>query len=597
MGQRLPCVRRKLRPARVLTLLLGLLAISSVPFSLRAFFSWGSTSQWEELQGPAPHRTLLSTQVDGNGNLSEDMPQAMPRSASAEANESQGEYPEDLFSLEQRRRGAVVLHMIGMLYMFIALAIVCDEFFVPALTVITEKLAISDDVAGATFMAAGGSAPELFTSVIGVFISHSNVGIGTIVGSAVFNILFVIGMCAVFSKEILNLTWWPLFRDVSFYILGLIMLIVFFLDNYISYWESIALLTAYACYVIFMKYNGQVEMFIKGLINRNQVVEVVEAPPKVSPVAVDDESKVSAKPRLQRGGSSASLHNSLMRNSIFQLMIHTLDPLSEGKFREKASILHKIAKKKCQVEDANGVADKNLPNSSNVEVEVSPPLNGTAGQEGDTGEEDEEDDQPLSLSWPETCRKRFTYLFILPIVFPLWITLPDVRKPTSKKFFPITFLGAICWIAAFSYLMVWWAHQVGETIGITEEIMGLTMLAAGTSIPDLITSVIVARKGLGDMAVSSSVGSNIFDITVGLPFPWLLYSLINGLKPIVVSSNGLFCAIVLLFLMLLFVIISIAACKWKMSKLLGFIMFLLYLVFLVVSVMLEDKIIVCPVSI
>lgn len=57
--------------------------------------------------------------------------------------------------------------------------------------------------------------------------------------------------------------------------------------------------------------------------------------------------------------------------------------------------------------------------------------------------------------------------------------------------------------------------QVGETMGISEEIMGLTILAAGTSIPDLITSVIVARKGLGDMAVSSSVGSNIFDITVG----------------------------------------------------------------------------------
>ncbi|XP_066515931.1 sodium/potassium/calcium exchanger 2-like isoform X1 [Hoplias malabaricus] len=606
MGQRLPRVRRKLQAIRVLALLLGLLAISSVPFSLRAFFSWGSASQWEELQGPAPHRTLLSAQVGSHDNLSEDVPEAMRSSAPAEANESQGEYPEDLFTLEERRRGAVVLHMIGMLYMFIALAIVCDEFFVPALTVITEKLVISDDVAGATFMAAGGSAPELFTSVIGVFISHSNVGIGTIVGSAVFNILFVIGMCAVFSKEILNLTWWPLFRDVSFYILGLIMLIVFFLDNYISYWESITLLLAYATYVLFMKFNSSVEGMVKGLMNRNQVVEVVEPQPK-------------AKPRLQRGGSSASLHNSLMRNSIFQLMIHTLDPLSEefadselgtygklkyyhsmteeGKFREKASILHKIAKKKCQVEDANGVADKNLPNSSSVEVEVCPPLNGTAGQEGDTGEEDEEEDQPLSLAWPETCRKRFTYLFLLPIVFPLWITLPDVRKPTSKKFFPITFLGAICWIAGFSYLMVWWAHQVGETIGITEEIMGLTILAAGTSIPDLITSVIVARKGLGDMAVSSSVGSNIFDITVGLPFPWLLYSLVNGLKPITVSSNGLFCAIVLLFLMLLFVIISIAACKWKMSKLLGFIMFLLYIVFLVVSVMLEDKIIVCPVSI
>lgn len=72
--------------------------------------------------------------------------------------------------------------MFGLMYMFIALAIVCDEFFVPALGVITEKLDISEDVAGATFMAAGGSAPEFFTSVIGVFIAQNNVGIGTIVG-------------------------------------------------------------------------------------------------------------------------------------------------------------------------------------------------------------------------------------------------------------------------------------------------------------------------------------------------------------------------------------------------------------------------------
>uniref|UniRef100_A0A3B5LEJ9 Sodium/calcium exchanger membrane region domain-containing protein n=1 Tax=Xiphophorus couchianus TaxID=32473 RepID=A0A3B5LEJ9_9TELE len=583
-------LRKKLRPVRVLGLVFSLVALSAVSISALSRSSDGLSEPslpQVDLQQSAPHRTLLFTPHQGDPNVSVDMPIAMK--STADDNETQGEYPQDLFSLEERRQGAVVLHMFGMIYMFIALAIVCDEFFVPALTVITEKLTISDDVAGATFMAAGGSAPELFTSIIGVFISHSNVGIGTIVGSAVFNILFVIGMCAIFSKEILNLTWWPLFRDVSFYILDLIMLIIFFLDNIITIWESVTLLSAYAAYVIFMKFNSTVEGFVKGCMHKNQVVEV-EVQPK-------------ARPRLQRGGSSASLHNSLMRNSIFQLMIHTLDPLSEGKFREKASILHKIAKKKCQVEDsekANGVAsraEKNLPNSSSVEVEVTPPMNGTAGQEGETAEDEEEEDQPLSLSWPESNRKRFTYLLIMPIVLPLWLTLPDVRKTSSKKFFPVTFLGAICWIAGFSYLMVWWAHQVGETIGITEEIMGLTILAAGTSIPDLITSVIVARKGLGDMAVSSSVGSNIFDITVGLPFPWLLWSMFRGFIPVQVSSNGLFCAIVLLFLMLLFVIISIAACKWRMSKLLGFIMFMLYFVFLVVSVMLEDRVISCPVSV
>ncbi|XP_069026470.1 sodium/potassium/calcium exchanger 2-like isoform X3 [Embiotoca jacksoni] len=606
------CLRKKLRPVRILGFVFSLVAFSAVSFSALTWSSGGVREPalpQESLHQSAPHRTLLFTQNKWDPNVSADMPIAMK--STADSNESHGEYPRDLFTREERRQGAVALHMFGMIYMFIALAIVCDEFFVPALTVITEKLTISDDVAGATFMAAGGSAPELFTSIIGVFISHSNVGIGTIVGSAVFNILFVIGMCAIFSKEILNLTWWPLFRDVSFYIMDLIMLIIFFLDNIISMWESITLLSAYGAYVIFMKCNSTMEGFVKGCMNKNQVVEV-EVQPK-------------NRPRLQRGGSSASLHNSLMRNSIFQLMIHTLDPLSEefadselgtygklkyyhsmteeGKFREKASILHKIAKKKCQVEDsekANGVAsrsDKNLPNSSSVEVEVTPPMNGTAGQEGETAEDEEEEDQPLSLSWPESNRKRLTYLLIIPIVLPLWLTLPDVRKTSSKKFFPITFLGAICWIAAFSYLMVWWAHQVGDTIGITEEIMGLTILAAGTSIPDLITSVIVARKGLGDMAVSSSVGSNIFDITVGLPFPWLMWSIFNDMSPVQVSSNGLFCAIVLLFLMLLFVIISIAACKWRMSKLLGFIMFMLYFVFLVVSVMLEDKVITCPVSV
>ena len=126
-------------------------------------------------------------------------------------------FPPDLFTEQELKNGGLVLYILGLIYMFVALAIVCDEFFVPSLDVIIEKFGISEDVAGATFMAAGGSAPELFTSIIGVFVAFSDVGIGTIVGSAVFNILFVIGMCALFSKTVLHLTWWPLFRDCTFY--------------------------------------------------------------------------------------------------------------------------------------------------------------------------------------------------------------------------------------------------------------------------------------------------------------------------------------------------------------------------------------------
>ena len=52
--------------------------------------------------------------------------------------------------------GGIALYVLGLLYLFLAIAIVCDEFFVPALDVLVEVWQIEEDVAGATFMAAGG---------------------------------------------------------------------------------------------------------------------------------------------------------------------------------------------------------------------------------------------------------------------------------------------------------------------------------------------------------------------------------------------------------------------------------------------------------
>jgi hypothetical protein len=183
-------------------------------------------------------------------------------------------FPPDLFTMEQIKGGAVVFYILGVIYMFVALAIVCDEFFVPALDVIIEFLGCSEDVAGATFMAAGGSAPELFTSIIGVFIAFSDVGIGTIVGSAVFNILFVIGMCALFSKTVLHLTWWPLLRDCTFYSISLLTLIGFFIDNTIMWYEALCLLSIYFSYVAFMKINQYAERAAKKLLSKNKVTRV-----------------------------------------------------------------------------------------------------------------------------------------------------------------------------------------------------------------------------------------------------------------------------------------------------------------------------------
>lgn len=59
-------------------------------------------------------------------------------------------------------------------------ATVTEERFVPALNIIANEYNIPDDIAGATLMAAGASSPELFSSIVALFITHSALGLGTV---------------------------------------------------------------------------------------------------------------------------------------------------------------------------------------------------------------------------------------------------------------------------------------------------------------------------------------------------------------------------------------------------------------------------------
>lgn len=145
----------------------------------------------------------------------------------------------------------------------------------------------------------------------------------------------------------------------------------------------------------------------------------------------------------------------------------------------------------------------------------------------------------------------------------------------------LEFFLSLVWIAIFATCLYEWTVVCSNTVGIPAEISAVTILAAGTSIPDLISSYIVATKGRGDMAVSSSIGSNIFDVTVGLPLPWLVYTFIHYPVPVVVVAENLKSSIVVLIGMLIAVIATVVACKMRMTKAMGYIMFGLYILFLV----------------
>jgi solute carrier family 24 (sodium/potassium/calcium exchanger), member 4 len=68
--------------------------------------------------------------------------------------------------------------------------------------------------------------------------------------------------------------------------------------------------------------------------------------------------------------------------------------------------------------------------------------------------------------------------------------------------------------------------DVNGFMSLLDSVMGLTFLAAGTSVPEAVSSVIVTAAGHGSMGISNSIGSNTFDILLCLGLPWLIKTLI-----------------------------------------------------------------------
>ncbi|KAL1790292.1 sodium/potassium/calcium exchanger 4 isoform X1 [Sigmodon hispidus] len=546
------------------------------------------------------------------------------------------EFPTDLFSNKERQHGAVLLHILGALYMFYALAIVCDDFFVPSLEKICEKLHLSEDVAGATFMAAGSSTPELFASVIGVFITHGDVGVGTIVGSAVFNILCIIGVCGLFAGQVVRLTWWAVCRDSVYYTISVVVLIAFIYDeeivclwapacghhgscaltifSFISpRWEGLVLIILYVFYILIMKYNMKMQMFFttkqKSIANGNPVSNELEDGNDLYDGSYDDPSvpllgQVKEKPPY--GKTPVVMVDEILSSSPpkFTFPEAGLRIMITNKFgpRTRLRMASRIIINERQrlINSANGVNSKPMQNGrhenmENGNVPVENPEDPQQGQEQQPPPQppppEPESVETVFLSpfsMPEAKGDKAKWVFTWPLIFLLCVTIPNCSKPRWEKFFMVTFITATLWIAVFSYLMVWLVTIIGYTLGIPDVIMGITFLAAGTSVPDCMASLIVARQGLGDMAVSNTIGSNVFDILVGLGIPWGLQTMvINYGSTVKINSRGLVYSVVLLLGSVALTVLGIHLNKWRLDRKLGIYVLVLYAIFLCFSIMIE----------
>ncbi|KAF1745458.1 hypothetical protein MXB_3550, partial [Myxobolus squamalis] len=312
------------------------------------------------------------------------------------------QFPPDIFENSNYPKTISIFHLAVALYIFWAIAILCEHYFIPCLENLSFLFNIRDDIAGATLMAIGGSMPELFVSIIGVFITKGDIGTGTILGSSVLNLVLVIGLCGlVATTECLSISWYPVTRDI--------------------------------------------------------------------------------------------------------------------------------------------------------------------------------------LLWPI----KFVYSATIPSLASSGKEILAENRRQTILLCIISFIISIFWIGVLTYILIWMIVIISHNYEIPESIVGTTFVAFGSSVPDIYCSLIVVRKGLGDMAICHSIGSNTFDLLIGLGLPYLLATFYrSGLNifynytAIKINSYLLIYSCIMCIISIIVVWLILYVKNWKLTRKISVFLLLFYSYFL-----------------
>lgn len=182
---------------------------------------------------------------------------------------------------------------------------------------------------------------------------------------------------------------------------------------------------------------------------------------------------------------------------------------------------------------------------------------------------------------------------LFPLKFLMQYTCPDVRKmdragnPTSTLSMAwLAILSCLGWLVVGSYAMVASLENLAALMDIPDAVVGVTVSAAGTSLPNYVASKVAAQNGFGNMAVSNAFGSNTFNIMVGLGLPWVLYtSFGTGFEPYHgLRDEGITQSVMILASVLLVFVVFMLQSGFVLLKWHGIVFALMYIAYLVFAI-------------
>lgn len=171
-------------------------------------------------------------------------------------------------------------------------------------------------------------------------------------------------------------------------------------------------------------------------------------------------------------------------------------------------------------------------------------------------------------------------LLILFVLFLIYMIISAIKNKETleEDFKTLSPLMSILYIIIGLIGVIWGgdmvvdgASSIAAAMGLSANLIGLTIIALGTSLPELVTSMVAAKKGDSDMALGNIIGSNIFNIL-------LILGMASAIQPIVVTMESVIDLIVLCIVSIITYFFCIS--KTDINKKEGFIMIVMYIIYM-----------------
>ena len=138
--------------------------------------------------------------------------------------------------------------ILWLIFLFSTLGISASDFFTPNLATIAQILGLDENVAGVTFLAFGNGSPDVFSTFSAMRAESGSLAIGELLGAATFIVSCIVGSMCIIKPFKVHRT--PFLRDVGFFTVAVILILLTLWDGKIDQWEAGALVVMYLVYVI-----------------------------------------------------------------------------------------------------------------------------------------------------------------------------------------------------------------------------------------------------------------------------------------------------------------------------------------------------------